>query len=216
MQFTGQNYILGDVHANYNIKNIATVDGTVTAAGIIDGKITATTKVPYYSVLDMPDFSSVVELATVLDQSTLLAYGAEYDKDVYTMSPTQLNTMLAAYSQQTIYIDGNLTINGTGVCSAGCVIVSGDIEFNGSGVDMSAYDSVALCSTNGNITFNGGGGVFRGVLYAMTGDIQFDGLINEVCGCVIGDTIRGNGGLNIYYAEDVKNSIPDTKIMLIE
>jgi hypothetical protein len=79
LQFTGQNYIYGDVHANYNIKNIATVDGTVTAAGIIDGKITATNKVPYYDVLNMPDLTSVVDIATLLSPAVLMAYGADYD-----------------------------------------------------------------------------------------------------------------------------------------
>lgn len=216
LQFTGQNYINGDVHANYNIKNIATVDGTVTAAGIIDGKITATQKVPYYHVLNMPDFSSVADMATALDASTLLSYGADFDGTTYTMSPSQLNTMLAAYPQETVFINGNLTICGSGVCATGCIIVSGDLEFNGSGVDMGAYDAVALCSLSGNITFNGGGGVFNGILFAGAGEIRFNGRSDVVCGSVIGDTIRGNGGLNIYYNEDSKNCIPNTKIMLVE
>ncbi len=216
LQFTGQNFVSGDIHANYNIKNIATVNGTVTAAGIIDGKITATQKVPNYHVLEMPDFSNIVELAILLDEATLLAYGADYDGSTYTMSPDQLNTMLAAFPEETVLIDGNLIINGTGVCTLGCIIITGNIEFNGGSVDMGTSDTVALCSLSGNITFNGGGGVFRGILYAGTGDICFNGDIGAVYGSVIGNTISGNGGLNIIYDSDATHGIPETEIMLVE
>ena len=216
LQFTGQNYINGDVHANYNIKNIATVDGTVTAAGLIDGKITSLEKVPNYHVLEMPDFNNVVDIATSLSSEMLLSYGAEFQSGTYTMTPDDLNTMLAAYPEQTVYIDGSLTINGSGVCTNGCVIVTGDLEFNGSGVDMGSTDAMAFCSLTGDITFNGGNGIFRGVLYAGTGEIYFNGQIDTIYGCVIGNTIRGNGGLNIYYNEDAENALPDTEIMLVE
>ncbi len=216
LQFTGQNYITGDIHANYNIKNIATVIGTVTAAGIIDGKITATNKVPGYSVLTMPDFSDVVSVAFPLSYDTMIAYGATESDGNYTMSPTQLNTMLDAYADQTIYIDGSLTINGSGVCATGCVITSGDITFNGSGVNMGAWDAMSLCSLNGDITFDGANAIFRGILFAPNGEVRFNGKVDMIFGAVIGDVVRGNGGLHIYYDSAVKNSVPDTKIMLID
>ena len=216
LQFTGQNYVEGDVHANYNIKNIATIDGTVTAAGLIDGKIIAHQKVPNYHVLDMPDLSNVVDMATKLQPATLLFFGADYKDGTYTMSPDELNTLLAAYPDQTVLIDGSLTVNGSGVCTNGCIIVTHDLDFNGSGIDMGTCDAVAFCSLTGDITFNGGGGIFRGVLYAGMGNIRFDGKIDSVYGCVIGRTIRGNGGLYVYYDEDAKTSIPITEIMLVE
>jgi hypothetical protein len=124
--------------------------------------------------------------------------------------------MLAAYPQETVLIDGSLTINGSGVCTSGCIIVTDDLEFNGSGVNMGISDAVALCSLNGNITFNGGGGLFRGVIYAGAGEILFDGKIDTIIGSVIGDTIRGNGGLHIYYDKDADQCIPNTETMLVE
>jgi Flp pilus assembly pilin Flp len=216
LQFTGQNYISGDVHSNNSVKNIATIDGTVTAVGLIDGKISATHEVPGYNVLAMPDFSEVLAQATPVSQAALLSFGATYKNGTYTMSPAQLNAIIAAYSNTIIYVSGNMTIDGSGVCAKGSLVASGNLTFNGSGVDMSTGDELCLASTSGNITFDGGGGLFRGILFAPKGEILFNGRIDTIEGCVIGDVVRGNGGLNIYYDSDAKNSIPDTEIMLVE
>lgn len=216
LQFTGQNYVSGDVHSNNSVKNSATINGTVTASGIIDGKINATNKVPGYNVLSMPDFSKIMDLTDEMNQATLLSYGVTYNSGTYSMSPDQFNLIAAAFPNKTIYINGNVTINGTGVCATGCLIVSGNITFNGSGVDMGAGDKMCMASLNGNITFDGGGGVFRGILFAPGGAVDFNGKIDTINGSVIGNIIKGNGGLNIYYDPDAKNSVPDTEIILIE
>ena len=216
LQFTGQNYIEGDVHSNNSVKNIATVVGTVTAAGLIDGKINATAKVPWYDVLAMPNFSSVLALAMPVGQADLLSFGVTVKNGTYTMSPDELNAIAAAYAGQPIYIEGSVVIDGSGVCATGCLIVSGDITFNGSGVNMGAADAMCLASRSGTIRFDGGGGVFRGILYAPEGEINFNGKVDTIEGSVIGNTIRGNGGLNIYYDPDAKNSIPETEIRLVQ
>lgn len=216
LQFTGQNYVFGDVHSNNSVKNSATIDGTVTASGIIDGKINATNKVPGYNVLAMPDFSKLLDLTEEVSQTTLLSYGATYKSGTYTMSPDQFNAIATDYSNKTIYISGNVTIDGSGVCATGCLIVSGDITFNGSGVNMGTNDDMCMASLSGNITFDGAGGEFNGVLFAPSGEINFNGKINSINGSVIGNTIRGNGGLNIYYDPDANSSLPDTEIMLVE
>jgi hypothetical protein len=216
LQFTGQNYITGDVHSNNSVKNTAYIDGTVTAAGIIDGKIMADAKVPGFNVLAMPDLSDLIDLSSEISQATLLSYGAVYKNGTYTMSPDQLNALCAAYSDGTVYISGNVTINGTGVCATGCLIVSGDITFNGSGVDMAGGEKMCLASLNGDITFDGGGGAFNGILFTPVGEIDFNGLIDIVNGSVIANSIRGNGGLTICYNPDAQNSVPDTKVILVE
>ena len=190
LQFTGQNYVFGDVHSNNSVKNSATIDGTVTAAGIIDGKINATDKVPAYNVLPMPDFSNVMDLTEEVSQTTLLSYGATYKNGTYTMSPDQFNEIVAAFSNQTIYINGNVTIDGSGVCATGCLIVSGDITFNGSGVSMVTGNEMCLASLGGNITFDGGGGTFNGILYAPVGSVTFNGNINIINGSVFGNTVK--------------------------
>jgi Flp pilus assembly protein TadG len=215
LQFTGKNYISGDVHSNNSVKNIATIDGTVTAAGTIDGKIVAQNKVPGYNVLKMPDFSKIIDLSATVSGATLLSYGATYKNGTYTMSPIQLNAMTAAYSDKTIYVDGNVVINGSGVCATGCLIVTGSITFNGGGVSMSAGDAICLASLSGDITFNGGGGVFNGILFAPNGGVTFNGKTDVINGSVLADTIRGNGGLNINFNSNAYNSIPEPDIMLV-
>ena len=216
LQFTGQNYVFGDAHSNNSVKNSATIDGTVTAVGIIDGKINATDKVSGYNVLPMPDFSNVMDMTAEVSQDTLLSYGATYKNGTYTMSPDQFNEMIVAFPDKTMYINGNVTIDGSGVCATGCLIVSGDITFNGSGVNMSAGDAMCLASLSGNVTFDGGGGEFNGILYAPAGAVTFNGNINMINGSVFGNTVNGNGGLSIYYNPDADSSVPDTEIMLVD
>lgn len=216
LQFTGQNYINGNVHSNNSVKDSARIDGIVTAAGTIDGKIHATTKIPDYNNLEMPDFSKLKNLAAHLDQTTLMAYGATYKDGTYNMSPDILNALLANYSNKTVYIDGNVTINGSGICSTGSLITSGDITFNGSGVDMDAGNGLCLATLNGDISFDGGGGDFNGILFAPKGEIGFNGKIDVINGSVIANAVKGNGGLSIYYNGDAKTSLPDTEIMLVE
>ena len=216
LQFSGQNYIVGDVHSNFNVKNAAVVEGTVTAVGTIDGKVEADLKIPDYDPLSMPDFSSVVELAAELSQATLLSYGAEYKNDTYTMSPDELNALLADYADKTILITGDLEIDGTGVCATGCLIVTGDITFNGSNVDMASSDAMCLASLTGDITFNGADGDFNGILYAPTGTVTLNGSSSILFGSVIADVVDSNGGVTIYYDSDAQSSVPDTRIQLIE
>ena len=216
LQFTGQNYINGNVHSNNSVKDSARIDGIVTAAGTIDGKIQATTKIPEYNNLAMPDFSKLKNTAAQIDQATLLSYGATYKNGAYIMSPDILNALLANFPNKTVYIDGDVTINGSGVCSTGNLITSGDITFNGSGVDMNSGNGLCLATLTGDISFDGGGGDFNGILFAPKGIIGFNGKIDVIKGSVIANSVKGNGGLTIYYNGDVKASLPDTEIMLVE
>lgn len=216
LQFSGQNYIVGDVHSNYNVKNAAVVEGTVTAVGTIDGKIVADLKIPGYSTLSMPDFTSIVDLATELSQTTLLSYGAEYKNGTYTLSPDELNILLADYADKTILITGDLVIDGTGVSATGCLIVTGNITFNGSNVDMASSDAMCLASLNGDITFNGAEGDFNGILFAPNGTVTLNGSSSILKGSVIADIVDSNGGVTIHYYADAQNSIPDTQIQLVD
>jgi len=219
LQFKGQNIITGDVHANNSIKNDAQVYGSVTAVNNIDCKITATgTKTEGVPAISMPDISHVVRRATVIDQYTLVnVFGATYtsNKDEYAMSAGQLNNLLSAYPT-TIMIDGNLTINGSGVNSCGNLIVTGDITFNGGDVSMGDSSSVCLFSLNGNITFNGGDGNVRGILYAPSGTITMNGGNGIFYGSIIANVVASNGGINIVYDPQVNDSLPLTISRLVE
>lgn len=218
LQFRGKNNITGDVHSNYSIKNDATVIGSVTAVNNIDPKITATgAKVEGVPVLSMPDLSDVVENATVLDKNTLInVYGATYaeNKDEYSMSSAQLNNMLSLH--QTVFVNGNLTVNGSGVDSTGNVIITGNITYNGSDVSMGDSASVCLFTLNGDIIFNGGSGDVRGILYAPEGEIRLNGNGGIIYGSIIADMVTSDGGVNIIYDSQVVKSLPLTITRLVE
>lgn len=218
LQFRGQNNITGDIHSNNSIKNDATVIGSVTAVNNIDPKITATgTKTEGVPVLSMPDLSDVVENATILDQNTLInVFGATYaaNKDEYAMSAGQLNNMLSSY--HTVFINGNLTVNGSGIDSTGNIIITGDITFNGSDVSMGDLASVCLFTLNGDITFNGGNGNIRGILYAPNGEIRLNGSGGIIYGSVIADIVASDGGVTIVYDSQVTKGLPPTITRLVE
>jgi len=218
LQFRGKNNITGDVHSNYSIKNDATVIGSVTAVNNIDPKITASgSKTEGVPLITMPDLSDMVGNATVLDKNTLInVYGATYaeNKDEYSMSSTQLNNMLSLH--QTVFINGNLTVNGSGVDSTGNIIITGDITFNGSDVNMGDSASVCLFTLNGDITFNGGSGNVRGILYAPEGEIRLNGNSGLIYGSIIADIVTSDGGVTIIYDSQVVKGLPLTITRLVE
>lgn len=218
LQFKGQNVINGNVHSNNSIKNAAEVTGVVTAVNTIDSKVHATEGIiegsPYVT---MPDLTDVKNLATFIDQGTLINnYGAIYtaNKNEYAMSDGQLNDLLSMHS--TIFINGNLVINGSGVDSTGGIITTGDIVFNGSNVNMTSSASVCFCSLNGNITFNGGNGNVNGILYAPTGTITLNGSSGVFYGTIVGDLVTCDGGINLSYNEQAADSLPLTITRLVE
>ena len=219
LQFTGKrNVVYGDVHSNYNMKNEVTINGTATAVGTIDAKISATQKLPYSRYLSMPDFSGVLKTATVLGYQDLINAGASYKSghNLYTISDDNLNSLLTRAS--IIYIDGSLDIKvNSRITITGCIITSGDITFEGSNVSMDCNTYISLCSLNGNITFDGEGGSINSMIYAPNGQVNFEGTNVTVNGSVIADVINSNGGkFTVTYDSDVHNSLPYTKIRLVE
>lgn len=218
LQFKGQNIIYGNVHSNNSIKNAAEVTGVVTAVNTIDSKVHATGGIIEGSAyVTMPDINEVKNLATFIDQSTLINnYGATYtaNKNEYAMSDEQLNALLIMYP--TVLINGNLVINGSGVNSTGSIITAGDIVFNGSNVTMTSSASVCFCSLNGDITFNGGNGNVNGILYAPMGTITLNGSGGIFYGSIVGDLVTCDGGINLSYDAKAANSVPLTITRLVE
>ncbi|QHI71339.1 Tad domain-containing protein [Aminipila terrae] len=218
LQFKGQNIIDGNVHSNNSIKNAATVTGVVTAVNTIDAKVNASSgKIENSPYVSMPDFSDVLTLATTVNQSTLInVFGASFkaSSNQYTMSAEQLNAMLSVYS--TVFINGNLTINGSGIHSNGSILATGDMTFNGSNVSMNASDSVCFYSMNGNITFNGGSGDVTGILYAPKGTVRLNGNSGIFYGSIVGDLVTCDGGINLTYSSQAAQSVPFTITRLVE
>lgn len=220
LHFSGNNNIYGDVHANADIQGTGVVNiyGSITAVGTIKHAPATVNTIENYGVLDMPDLSDLMDQAVELDKDTLLSYGATYksNKQTYTMSSTAYNAMLADYPNDVIYINGNLKINATGVNTAVCVIVEGDITFDGEGVTMTASTSMCLYSRTGDITTNGAHASIYGMLYAPNGTVTMNGNGGVIYGSIISDEINCNGGVTVYYDSSAFNFIPDTRVKLVE
>lgn len=208
LTLTGQNEITGDVHSNDSIviDGQTDVNGAVTAVGSIDNSgLTATTVKTAWKNIAMPNFSGILSKA--------YTYTDGYHD--LTLSSDQLNTLLNENS--TVYYDGNLVIDGSGITAPGCLIVSGDITFHGSNVNMTSAAPVCLCSLSGNITLDGGGEDIYGVIYAPNGTVTLDGKSDRMYGSIIGNEINSNGGLNITYNGGVSAvCVPDTVRRLSE
>lgn len=208
LTLTGQNVITGDVHSNDSIviNGHTDVDGAVTAVGSIDNSgLTATTVHSAWKNIDMPNFSGILSKAyTYVDSSHDL-----------TLSADQMNTLFSENS--TVYYDGNLVINGSGITVPGCLVVSGNITFHGSNVNMTSAAPVCLCSLSGNISLDGGGEDIYGVIYAPNGTVTLDGKSDRMFGSIIGNEIDSNGGVNITYDGGVSAvCVPDTVRRLSE
>ncbi|HCP15800.1 MAG TPA: hypothetical protein DIT32_08650 [Peptococcaceae bacterium] len=226
LQFTGQNTVLGDVHSNDSIKNKADITGNVTAVGEISADIKASgsgDRIEGYSLLEMPDISKLTQNAAILNTAAMTAYGAvvtlkqgvyEYSVDI-----GQLNTIL--HDQPLIYIDGELIISSkpglySEISTSGGIITSGNTTYNGSQVSIDGLKSLCLCSTGGDITFNGGSADIRGIVFAPNGTVTLDGRGGILNGRVIANIINSNGGLNVHYDAASDDSLPDTEIRLID
>ena len=230
LQFTGglhNNQIYGNVRSNANIDDKATVhDGTVTATGGVNAaiavdlgysKITGATPIP------MPDYVTELEAeATHLTPDVLSTYGVSISGSNYSMTPDQYAALLAISPNHMIFIDGNVTFGGAGtyhVDTTGCLVASGKITFNGSGVIWGSSTTIALCSAYtgaGAITFNGGGVQVTGMIYAPNGQVTLDGNSGPIYGSVVADSINSNGGIEVHYDADAGGNIPLTKVRLVD
>ena len=121
-----------------------------------------------------------------------------------------------------IHISGNLTFNGKASSAYEAelpfvLIVDGDINMNGTPLDSSSGCPAAIMSKRGNITVNGGGASFTGILYAPQGDVTLNGNEAEYNGSIVARNIRKSGGkITVNYSEDADRCLPVTKVRLIE
>ena len=120
-----------------------------------------------------------------------------------------------------IEIHGNLIFQGNNstVYEASfpiILIVDGDIDMNGSSLMSSQVFPATVISKNGNITVNGGGAKFTGIIYAPEGDVVLNGNDAEFDGSIIAKNIRKNGGkTTVTYTANLDRFLPDTKVFLI-
>lgn len=125
------------------------------------------------------------------------------------------------YNGLYIHVAGNLTFNGHNSTSYRAdfpivLIVDGDINLNGAPLSSTIDFPVSIMSKTGDITVNGGGERYTGILYAPSGDITLNGNDAEFVGSIVAQNIRKTGGkITVSYNEDVDRFLPRSKVHLI-
>jgi len=121
-----------------------------------------------------------------------------------------------------IHIAGSLTFNGNNSTTYVSefpiiLIVDGDIDLNGAPITSTVDFPVSVMTKRGNLTVNGGGASFTGILFAPKGDIILNGNNAEFTGSIVAQNIRKTGGkITVSYNEDVDRFLPASKVHLIE
>lgn len=176
----------GNVHTNNSFQMNGSkhrIEGVLEAVECISvngSDIYITEQIEYADYVEMPDFSE--EFISI----------AEETGNIYTGNKTYSSSNISI--NETMYIDGDLTINGSHFNGKGAFVVNGDITFNGSNVSNSTDSKVCFYSIYGDITLNGSSSRLDGIVYAPNGEILFNGAKQTVHGRVIGYEVRFNGG----------------------
>lgn len=201
-------YISGSSHANKNFSangSNLTITGAceaVTTITVNGSQINIDNRVPNSSFVAMPDFSDSIK--------TLAQQNGHY----YTGNQTYNGSNLDISNP--IYVEGNVTVNGSHFTGKGTIVATGTITFNGSNLNASGNDAVCFYSQSGNITVNGSGSVFDGILYAPNGTITMNGSSQTVNGRVIGNKVTINGSsLRIISGSNELSSLSTSGVKLI-
>lgn len=202
-------YIGGSSHTN---RNFIANGSKLTVTGACEAMTTITvngsqnninTKVPNAQFVEMPDFSETIRLQ------------AEEAGQIYTGNKNYNGSCIDTDSP--IYVDGNITVNGSHFRGKGCVLATGSITFNGSNLNESSDDAVCFYSKNGDITINGSHAAFDGILYAPNGSITMNGSNQTINGRVIADTVTFNGSnLSINGGTGELKSLPSHGVKLVK
>lgn len=138
-------------------------------------------------------------------------------------------------------IDGDLTLEGNGFYAHDSLwVVTGDVRFLGSGAVLDRVTIVAqgtitangasggyspyvenlflmsLSSTNPAIRFNGSNTQTVGIIFAPSGQVEYNGGSQEVHdGAIIGLTVDINGGGSVFRALDETNNTGPSRVRLI-
>ena len=230
---TGNNILInGNIHSNSDItmRNAVLGDG-VTATAVRNISPSTSGWNSGSIALDMPSFRSferalanrygVVELMG--DQKfgskdgfqTLIDEAEQSYLDRYGPSSDYLLNGLY------IHISGSLRFNGNGSTVYDAtfpivLIVDGDIDLNGAPINSTRDFPVSIMSESGNITVNGGGAEYTGILFAPQGDVTLNGNDASFVGSIVAQNIRKAGGkTSVSYDETVDRFLPLTKVHLI-
>jgi len=202
-------YIGGSSHTNKNFVangSKLTITGAceaMTGITVNGSQININNRIPDAPFVSMPDFSETIRLQ------------AEKAGQLYTGNKTFNGSNIDVSSP--IYVDGDVTVNGSHFSGKGCVLATGNITFNGSNLNETTGDAICFYSKNGNITINGSHAVFDGILYAPGGSITMNGSNQTVNGRVIGNTVTFNGSnLSVIGGTNELRSLPSSGVKLIK
>jgi hypothetical protein len=117
--------------------------------------------------------------------------------DIDAAVPAETATLNLA-TNEVIWVEGNLSLNGTTV---GC-----EVSVTGSNVCPTANLGPSILIVNGDLTLSGGPHLY-GLVY-VTGDVDLSGNANFVGSLVTqGNTTNTTGSLDIYYNSAVLESL---------
>jgi Flp pilus assembly protein TadG len=201
-------YVFGSTHSNAsfvaNGSNI-TITGACEAVGSVTvhgSSIDIGSRLPSSAFVPMPDFSDSIKQQAI-------AAGQFYDGNKIFNSSN-------LYISQPIYVNGDVTVNGCKFIGKGCILATGNINFNGSNLNYSSTDAVCFYSKTGDITINGSDATLDGILYAPKGSITMNGSHQTVNGRAIGNTVTFNGShLSVISGTNELNSLPSSSVKLI-
>lgn len=229
----GNNIIInGNIHSNSDITMRHAVLGSGAIATAVRNVLPSTDGWNSNSIaLDMPSMRSfesaldgsehMVEFPATVVKSNSGGFQAFIDSAL-----TQYHTRWGSdfsylYRGLYIHVAGDLTFNGSNASAYTPVfpiilIVDGNIDLNGASLDSSRDYPIAVMSKTGNITVNGGGATYTGIIYAPKGDVILNGNDAAFLGMIVGQNIRKTGGkITVSYYEDADRYLPTTKVHLI-
>ena len=120
-----------------------------------------------------------------------------------------------------IHITGSLTFLGNNASTYYAdfpitLVVDDSIDLNGAPLNSNADSSLYIMSSSGDITVNGGGETFTGILFAPNGNVTLNGNDANIVGQIVAQNIRKTGGkITVTYQEDIDRFLPTTKVHLI-
>jgi hypothetical protein len=123
-----------------------------------------------------------------------------------------------AIGQGTIYY-GDRSFSGPEFSFDKAVFVDGDINFNGSSLNMITDGSVCFYSIGGDININGANIDIGGILYAQTGSVRINCSRINVNGRIIGNALSVNtSSLTINASDDDLDALPQSGggVMLVK
>jgi len=212
LNLNGSFFVIGGgLHSNRRINiycSSINVDGACEAASLITiqgSSVNVPLRLPNSPPIGMPDFSDVV-------QDLAIGQGTIYYGDRSFSGPE--------FSfDKAVFVDGDITFNTGKLTGTGTICATGDINFNGSSLNMITDGSVCFYSIGGDININGANIDIGGILYAQTGSVRINCSSINVNGRIIGNALSVNtSSLTINASDDDLDALPQSGggVMLVK